>query len=669
MAIPVSPSVVVIENNNSIYTPNIQSSVVGIVGFADRGPVDKATLITSQTDLINTFGRPSSNIPGQGLEGALEILEATNQIYYVRAASSAISASSLAQLGWCPAVIVSGTTVDTNATSVVYSLVDNNGNTIVSNKTLTLASSTGITSMSAILADRIGSGAKEDSELVAVTYGGVNYLASRYAGANATLFVSSNKNALGFSSLNASGNEYSGGLSLTASGGSLSSTGASGIALHLLTINPGAGYNLSSLRDGTVVGASVTIANKSQDDKYYIYLDGTQRESFLLELDTNSNESIEFNLSNDAINGKSKLVYTQLVSNGSHDTTSLPTMTGAKLASQKAATYTGILTASCTPRFVKPIENSYSLAGGNSGYSTTETGSTDDITALIGNSADKTGLYALDDDSLEISIAIVPGITNQSVQNALITLGETSKNFVSLVAPPYAVGDSQDAVDWMNGRGARTASINNSYAAVYWPWVRTFDFYAGAEEWYDPAIFAARQFVYTDSVAEPWFAPAGYRRGRLTKPTDVEVLLNQGDKDVLYSNNINPITKEVQNGIVIFGQKTGQRQPTALDRVNVRRLLIYMRKVLLQLGKPFQFEPNDTFTWELVEDAIRPFLSDLINRRAIVEGDVKCDATINTPARVDRNELWCSITIKPTKAAETVVFEINLTNQSATING
>jgi phage tail sheath protein FI len=96
--------------------------------------------------------------------------------------------------------------------------------------------------------------------------------------------------------------------------------------------------------------------------------------------------------------------------------------------------------------------------------------------------------------------------------------------------------------------------------------------------------------------------------------------------------------------------------------------MIYTRKVLLELGKPFQFEPNDQFTWELVEESINPFLDDLLARRAIVEGSVKCDSTTNTPARVDRNELWCSVTIKPTKAAETIVFEVNLTSQSATIN-
>ena len=314
---------------------------------------------------------------------------------------------------------------------------------------------------------------------------------------------------------------------------------------------------------------------------------------------------------------------------------------------------------------------------GNSGYGAQESTTNPDIsaaadaTALIGTAAAKTGMNALDDDTLNISLALIPGITEDTVQNALITLAETSKNFLAFVSPPYALGEVQDAINWVNGKSAttRTAAVNSSYAATYWPWVQVFNSFEGQEEWYDPTIFAARQCVFTDAVNDPWFAPAGFRRGRLTKPTDIEQkILNQGDRDTLYSNAINPIVKDATQGIVIFGQKTTQRTPTALDRVNVRRLMIYIRKVLLEIGKPFQFEPNDQFTWEQVEETINPFLDDLLARRAIVEGLVKCDSSTNTPARVDRNELWCSVTIKPTKAAEMIVFEVNLTSQAASIN-
>jgi hypothetical protein len=309
---------------------------------------------------------------------------------------------------------------------------------------------------------------------------------------------------------------------------------------------------------------------------------------------------------------------------------SAPNQFGAVCASAGFAG-NGETSASTTPRFLKPVEGTYGLADGDSGATS--------AASLLGSAATKTGIYALDDDALNVSIGLIPGITEDYIQNAFVSLAETSKNFMAIVSPPYA-----------------------------WPWVQVFNAFAGAEEWYDPAIFAARQCVFTDSVAEPWFAPAGFRRGRLTKPTATEVVLNQGDRDALYSNSVNPISNDPTTGITIFGQRTTQRAPTALDRVNVRRLMIYIRKILLDLGKPFQFEPNDQFTWELVEDSINPFLDDLLARRAILEGAVKCDSTTNTPARVDRNELWCSVTIKPTKAAETIVFEVNLTSQSATIN-
>lgn len=665
MALPQSPAVVVLENDQSVYVPNVQSSVVGIVGFADKGPTDKATLVTSQSDLLNKFGKPSSDIPGQGLEGALEILEATNQLYFVRAAGSDASrASASALVGFCPAVIVSSTLVDTNATSINYSAVDNYGETQVT-RTVSLASSVGSTSMSSILTAAFDPSVLGDQDVFAVHNSGVSYLVSRYAGANAKLIVSAAPVSFGFSSVGNDGNALLGGTVITASGGTAH---VSALALVASSNYPGTGYNLTTLRDGSIQGLSLEVENKSLQDSLVVNSEGSARERFNIVLSPSSEYSAERILVDDPDNNSSDYLNVAVLTSGT-TAFDIPDNFADKISASKLFTFSGAFQSS-QPRFVKLVEGTYSFAGGDSGYSTTESGDSNDRTALIGTATDKSGLYALDDDSLGISIAAVPGINQQQVQNALITLAESSKNFVAVVSPPYGLDNAQEAVDWINGRSsARTAALNNSYAAVYWPWVRVFNYFAGADEWYDPAIFAIRQMVFTDSVAEPWFAPAGFRRGRLSKPSDVEVLLNQGDRDVLYINNLNPINKEVQTGITVFGQKTAQRLPTALDRVNVRRLMIFIRKTLLQLGKPFQFEPSDQFTWELVEDAVRPFLDDLLARRAIVEGDVKCDSTTNTPLRRDRNELWCAVTIKPTKAAETIVFEVNLTNQSATVNG
>ena len=679
MALPTSPSIVVIENDVSIYTPNVNSSVVGIVGFADKGPVDKATLITSQPNLLKQFGKPNTDIPGQGLEGALEILEATNQIYFVRAANSdKLEASAALGIGAAPAFQLSGNWTPTHPSSIYYSIHDNSGNFKVSGLVVVPASSTTFKTRKDVLFNSFNPDLFDDTPIYAGVDGSNLFLASKFAGENATLQLSSTPGdggpnsgfrflpllKTGDASTVAGGNENQA-ANVTANGFTVSSINLKGYSLH-----PGIGYNLSALRDGSTRGVSLEVVNNSVKDSIVVNNDGSQAETFRGSFVASANDFFEFVLQDDELNAQSDYVYVNAVSSNLTDYAGFPDLISDKLEVEVGVNGDAGAGADATPRFVKLIEGTYPFAGGNSGYATGTTDEPDasSETAIIGSASTKTGIHALDDDGLNVSIGIVPGITDDNVQNELITLAESSKNFLALIAPPYAIGEVQDAIDWINGKGIRTAAVNSSYAAAYWPWVQVFNAFAGAEEWYDPSIFAARQCVFTDTIADPWFAPAGLTRGRLTKPTDTEQAVNQGDRDSLYSNAINPIKKDPTGGIVIFGQKTTQRIPTALDRVNVRRLMIFVRKTLLALGKPFQFEPNDEFTWERVQEAISPFLSDLIARRAIVEGAVRCDSTTNTSLRVDRNELWCSVSIKPTKVAETIVFEVNLTSQSATIN-
>jgi phage tail sheath protein FI len=320
------------------------------------------------------------------------------------------------------------------------------------------------------------------------------------------------------------------------------------------------------------------------------------------------------------------------------------------------------------------VDGDYSLLGGKNGDIGDHDGviSGDAEAALIGDPSDRTGIYALDDDSLNISIAAVPGISQQSVQNSLVSIAETSKNFLAVLAPPQGLKTAQEAINWHNGLGdGRTVSVNSSYASVYWPHLKVFDTFTKSDIWLAPEAFAIGAMAKTDEVADPWFAPAGLTRGRLTKPVDVEVVLNQGDRDSLYQpgNAVNPIVKFAQDGIVIFGQRTAQRTPTALDRINVRRMMILIRKMILASTRGLVFEPNDPITWGRIEDVLNPMLDDIRRRRGITEFRVICDDTTNTPIRIDRNELWCRILIKPTKTAEILVFELNLTNQSADMGG
>jgi phage tail sheath protein FI len=694
MANIVSPGVYVIEKDISEYSPTIDSSIVGLVGFASKGPVNEATLITSPQQLINTFGKPSESIPGQALEGAIEILEATNKVYFVRGVTNtATEASALIPLGGCPAVCFTNSGLGVSASIYLkVNVSDSAGvNQYLVTKEFAIPSGTVAATASGgqALALKTVIGGSLDSDKVGIFYSNSQvasgFLVGAWAGSGAALSVTAYADAAyttGVSALAAV--NFAGSLSANLAstvhvlGTSFATTGASSVGYYVESLYPGNGYNLSTDSTGATTGNSFEI-NSVGGEKFVAQVNqnGAALETFKADL-INQYTFIEEVINTGSENTTSEVIKGYIVSGASRaDIAAVPLgaftdpLSDLGVASIVGAGQGGNGAVSAR-MFVKPIEGTYGLSAGTNGTSN------DDDTnalALIGDPSQtpKTGIYALDDDTLNISIALTPGLNNQSLQNSLITLAEQTQNFLALVAPPYGSVDTvQEAIDWTNGRSeTRTASINSSYGAVFWPWVKVYSVFDGIDRWYDPTIYAARQMCYTDSIADPWFAPAGFQRGRLTKPIDVDVVLNQGDRDSLYSggNIVNPIVEFPQRGITIFGQRTAQRAPTALDRINVRRLMIYLRKVLLASTQTFVFEPNDPITWENIVGVVDPILDDIRRRRGIVEYKVVCDETTNTPVRVDRNELWCKILLKPTKTAEIIVFEINVTNQSAKLGG
>jgi phage tail sheath protein FI len=204
------------------------------------------------------------------------------------------------------------------------------------------------------------------------------------------------------------------------------------------------------------------------------------------------------------------------------------------------------------------------------------------------------------------------------------------------------------------------AAINSSYGALYFPWLKIFDQFNGTEIFIPPSGHAASVFARTEDLAEIWFAPAGLNRGRLITALDTEVDLTQGERDLLYgfNNAVNPIVNFPQDGITVFGQRTLQRRDSALDRVNVRMLLIFIKKNAVTLLRNFIFEPNDVTTRVQVDAVMDTFMSDILGRRGVTAYNVIVDETNNTPERIDRNELHVSIFLKPTRAIEFVVLNL-----------
>lgn len=281
---------------------------------------------------------------------------------------------------------------------------------------------------------------------------------------------------------------------------------------------------------------------------------------------------------------------------------------------------------------------------------------------VIGNPATLTGIFAFENpETYDINLMATPGFSSGAVIGQSIQMCMSRGDVLYLVDPPYGLRPQQ-VVDWHNGMllSDLRQAINSSYAALYWSWLQIFDQFTGENIWIPPSGHALAVFARTSRVAEQWFAPAGLRRGRLITPIDVEYSPTLPERDLLYGsgNAVNPIVNFPQDGITIWGQRTLQRMASALDRVNVRMLLSYIKKNLTRALRPFVFEQNDLITWEQAKSLTESFLADIKARRGLEDFRVVCDETTNTPERRDRNEMWISIFIKPTKVIEFIVLNI-----------
>jgi hypothetical protein len=220
-----------------------------------------------------------------------------------------------------------------------------------------------------------------------------------------------------------------------------------------------------------------------------------------------------------------------------------------------------------------------------------------------------------------------------------------------------------------NGEDGLTSS--SAYAAVYYPSGFSTDL-SGSNVVVPASHIALRTLAFNDQVAYPWFAPAGFTRGLVGNSTSVgyitsegefqAVTLSEGQRDTMYANKVNPIAFIPNRGLVVFGQKTLSPTATAMDRINVARLIVYLRYHLDLIAKPFLFEPNDRITRDQVTDTFNRFLEDLTSKRALFDFLVVCDETNNTGTRIDKNELWIDIAIQPVKAVEFIYIPLRIKN-------
>ena len=267
-------------------------------------------------------------------------------------------------------------------------------------------------------------------------------------------------------------------------------------------------------------------------------------------------------------------------------------------------------------------------------------------------------------DDYQFNALYTPGLVKQfashasKVNNIITNTQDRGDNIY--VADLVGYGSSVSTVT------GQAASVDSSYVASYWPWCQILDPGTGKRVWVPASTMIAGVYAYNDRVSEPWFAPAGINRGGLGRVIRVEQKLPQASRDSLYQGKVNPIATFPGTGVVVYGQKTLQTRASALDRVNVRRLLIALKSYISQVANTLVFEQNTIATRNQFLSQVNPYLESVQQRQGLYAFKVVMDDTNNTPDVIDRNQLVGAIYLQPTKTAEFIYLDFNITPTGAT---
>jgi uncharacterized protein len=309
-----------------------------------------------------------------------------------------------------------------------------------------------------------------------------------------------------------------------------------------------------------------------------------------------------------------------------------------------------------------PLSGAYSLSGGADGIPS-DPEKQDDL--IIGSALGYTGIYALSEpEQIDIDLIAAPGHSSTNVVMALIDLCQNVRmDCIAIIDPPFGL-TVKEIVQWQNGAHPLNPDrFDSDFAALYWPWVKIRDTFNLLDVWVPPSGAVMATIAQSDGLSAPWFAPAGINRGVVSNILDVYDRPSLEERDLMYGNRncVNPIVQFVDiGGFVIFGQKTLQRRPTALDRINVRRLMLTVEKRLRTESRSLIFEPNDDIFRQRFTIIASGILDGIQVGRGITAYQIKADTELNTPDVIDRNEFRARIGIQPVRSAEFIFLEFSI---------
>lgn len=311
---------------------------------------------------------------------------------------------------------------------------------------------------------------------------------------------------------------------------------------------------------------------------------------------------------------------------------------------------------SLTGTTTTPKNGIYQVSGGSDGNE-------------IDSSTYINAVETLNSSNYEYTLLAVPGVSDASLIHRVLEMLEVRGDGFMLIDPPYGLTE-QGVVDWSNGTGIYDHLLfNSSYGAVYYDWQIIYDTVNAEYVTVPPSVVVAATFAYSARISEIWYAPAGLTRGLVRGVYAPVSAPDVNARNYLYlDNNINCIINDPQAGLCIFGQKTLLRANSALNRVNVRMLINYLKRVVAATCQYLTFEPNDRITWTSFEDLIEPTLESIRNRRGVYEYYLVPGEEVVTSDDIDNYRMPGRIFVKPTKTAEVIPIYFTLTNTGAIFN-
>jgi hypothetical protein len=290
-----------------------------------------------------------------------------------------------------------------------------------------------------------------------------------------------------------------------------------------------------------------------------------------------------------------------------------------------------------------------------------------------------------DPEFINMNLLTTPGLTHDSLTTHMINVCEERGDALSVIdlasvyVPAHEQYNSSKAdrlgtTPTTAANALRDRRIDSSYGCTFYPWVQTRDENSGQLLWIPPSVAMMGVFASSERASQVWFAPAGFNRGGLTDGaagipiSNVTERLISKDRDLLYEAGINPIASFPSSGIVVFGQKTLQERRSALDRINVRRLVIYLKKQISILSTQVLFEQNVQATWLRFKALINPFLSTVMTQYGITDYKLILDETTTTPDLIDQNIMYAKIMVKPARAIEYIAIDFVITSTGASFD-